>query len=419
MFWLYLATDIDPEVVLMALAPYPVNWVLTSHLPDDQRPALLVTSGDAPVPARTGKTVILALQKLQASPDPAALIQGLLAELGVSWQNSGFHRQLEDKERVIQQLLRYRATSMGWWLEKLARPLTGVLGSGLNLWNCFERAQHPPRPLRRPEPVPAPDHPLAISLVTPSFQQSEYLERTIQSVLDQRYPWLDYRVQDGGSQDGSLDILRRYESDLSGWESAVDAGQAQAVNRAFRKGRGEIMGWLNSDDMLLPGALNYVARFFLKHPEVDLVYGHRILIDSQDRELGRWIIPPYSGDILSWADLIPQETMFWRRSLWEAAGAGLDESFQFALDWDLLLRFRAAGAKMVCLPRFLGAFRVHDRQKTSSQIFTTGELEMARLRERSLHRSVTAQEVFENCSPFYRRAKLQHLLYRLKLCKIQ
>ena len=232
-----------------------------------------------------------------------------------------------------------------------------------------------------------------VSLITPSFNQGAFIERTVQSVLAQGYPHLEYYVQDGGSMDETVAVLRRYEGRLTGWASASDGGQSQAINLGFARTSGEIMAWLNSDDLLLPGALAYVADYFARHPEVDVVYGHRILIDEDDQEIGRWILPRHDDGVLSWADFIPQETLFWRRSLWEKAGGRVDESYRFAMDWDLLLRFRAAGARMVRLPRFLGAFRVHGAQKTSAVIEDVGFGEMNRLRQRELGREVSRAEI--------------------------
>ena len=132
---------------------------------------------------------------------------------------------------------------------------------------------------------------------------------------------------------------------------------AQAINRGFAHSTGDIMAYLNADDLLLPGSLNFVAAYFEAHPDIDVVYGHRVLIDADGAEIGRWVLPPHEDEVLSWADFVPQETLFWRRDMGERAGGAMDESFRFALDWDLLLRFRDAGARFVRLPRFLGAFR--------------------------------------------------------------
>ncbi len=281
-----------------------------------------------------------------------------------------------------------------------------------------------PRPLHWDERLPAPRlaeaalPPLAI--VTPSYGQEKFIERTLRSVLDQKYPRLAYVVQDGGSKDGSAAIIARHAASLSHWESVKDNGQADAIRRGFAhlfatdlspssdmggtpmpRGTGvppvnlsttgmrpsatlgpdTIMAWLNSDDLLAPGALRFVAEYFATHPEVDVLYGHRIIIDDDDRDVGRWIMPRHNPKTLEWIDYVPQETLFWRKRAWDRAG-GIDPSFQFALDWDLLARFHQAGCRLVRVPYFLGAFRVHAGQKTSHAIHTTGADEMRRIRTR-------------------------------------
>lgn len=252
-----------------------------------------------------------------------------------------------------------------------------------------------------------------ISIVTPSFNQSEFLERTLQSVLDQFYPNLEFYVQDGGSTDGTLDVLKRYSDRLTGWATCPDSGQAQAINVGFSKTSGEIMAWLNSDDILLPGALAYVADYFSHHPEVDVVYGHRFLIDENDQEIGRWMMPAHDDQILSWADFIPQETMFWRRRIWEKAGGQIDESLHFAIDWDLLVRFREVGARFARLQRFLGGFRIHPQQKTSAEI-PTGFLEMSQIRERTLGRVPSKGEITRAVLPYLLRHVLTDIGWRIR-----
>src|SRR5262249_31682147 len=151
---------------------------------------------------------------------------------------------------------------------------------------------------------------------------------TLLSVASQAYPALEYVIQDAGSTDGTLEILRRHSGVVTHWESTPDAGQAAALNRAFARTTGEIMGYLNADDILLPGALHYVARAFADRPDVEVVYGHRILIDEDDREIGRWVLPPHDDGALAWADYVPQETLFWRRGLWERVGGSFDERYE-------------------------------------------------------------------------------------------
>lgn len=253
-----------------------------------------------------------------------------------------------------------------------------------------------------------------VSIVTPSFKQADFIERTIKSVLDQQYPNLEYFIQDGGSEDGTTAVLKRYEEKLAGWSSEKDNGQSQAINFGFAKTNGEIMAWLNSDDLLLPGAITVVVNYFNTHPEVDVVYGNRLLVDENDKEIGRWILPGHDGDVLSWADYVPQETMFWRRSIWDKAGSQIDESFRFAMDWDLLVRFREAGAKFAHLPHFLGAFRIHEQQKTSAVINEIGHQEMDRIRGRVLGEVPTRKEIRKNVLPFMLKHIIVDMSFRVK-----
>ncbi len=279
---------------------------------------------------------------------------------------------------------------------------------------------YPPRPLRLPASYyewPVLTDPPGIGIVTPSLNQGRYLERTLRSVLDQEYPRLEFAVLDGGSTDATGEILHRLSDRLTHWESRPDRGQAPAINRGFQKVGGEILAYLNSDDLLLPGTLHAVAHYFQHHPEVDVVYGHRVLIDEADNEIGRWVLPQAHGAVLTWADFIPQECLFWRRSIWERVGGALDESFAFAMDWDLLLRFRAAGARFARLPRFLGAFRVHAQQKTATHLATVGVPEMDRLRRRCHGRAVSRFAVRLHMLPFMCRQACYQNLYRLGLLR--
>ncbi len=253
-----------------------------------------------------------------------------------------------------------------------------------------------------------------ISIATPSYQQGNFIERTIQSVFDQSYPSLQYFIQDGGSRDSTVEVLKRYEDKLSGWKSEKDSGQSQAINLGLAHADGEIMAWLNSDDLLLPGALHAVADYFNRHPNVDVVYGNRLLIDENDMEIGRWILPGHNSEALSWADYVPQETMFWRRRIWEKVGGKIDESFRFAMDWDLLVRFRDAGARFGHIPKFLGAFRIHEHQKTSASINEIGHQEMNRIRERILGRVPDRKEVRKALLPYLVKHIAVDMVYRVK-----
>ena len=203
--------------------------------------------------------------------------------------------------------------------------------------------------------------------VTPTYQQGDYLEAALSSVLDQAYHNLDYVVIDGGSTDGTSEILAKYSHRLFHFTSEPDAGQGDAIQKGFRlllEDRSDaLMFWLNSDDMLLPESLFFMAEYFQNNPSVDVAYGHRIVIDEAGREIGRWVLPRHHRKVLQWVDYIPQETLFWRRKAWESVG-GVDPALKFALDWDLLLRFQEEGLEIRRVPYFLGCFRYHRGQKT-------------------------------------------------------
>jgi glycosyltransferase involved in cell wall biosynthesis len=314
--------------------------------------------------------------------------------------------------------LRAQPALMPWgqWLRHQVR-------SALGLHPQLGRLEFPPATRPRPIRVPRRYHKPAalksaptITVVTPSFQQGRYLERTLKSVLDQNYPRLEYVVQDGGSTDSTRDVMERYRARLARAEMRRDNGQSHAINLGFAGTSGDIMAYLNSDDLLLPGSLNAVAAYFEAHPEVDAVYGHRVVIDSNDNEMGRWVLPPHNAEALKWADYIPQETLFWRRRLWDRVG-GIDESFRFAMDWDLLLRFQDAGAKLVRLPRFMGAFRVHHTSKTVTVVSDVGAEEMARLRARCHGREVSGTEVAAAVRPYLWRHTILNRLYELGLLR--
>lgn len=326
-------------------------------------------------------------------------------------------------------LKRYQSTSLRYWIARFAhrsglRPYvkkaTGFLHD-LRRVRLGKLHHYDPVSLKLPKryyhpPTVHAETAPTISIVTPSYNQAVFIERTIHSVLDQNYPKLEYIIQDGASTDGTQDILERYRSQITHIESREDEGQTQAVNLGFAKSSGEIMAYLNSDDMLLPGTLHYVARFFLDHPEVDVVYGHRIIIDENDQEIGRWVLPPHDDEVLKWADYLPQETMFWRRRVWEQIKL-FDESFRFALDWDFIVRAQAEHARFVRLPRFLGAFRVHTQQKTSAAIVDVGYKEMTRIRQRIHGREVPEEEVIKRLQPYFRRHVLYHNLVRFGLLR--
>ena len=249
-----------------------------------------------------------------------------------------------------------------------------------------------------------------IALVTPSYQQGSYLESTIKSILAQDYPKLEYAVIDGGSDDESPAIIERYRNRLAFAASEKDQGQVCAIEKGFSRISGEIMAYLNSDDLFEPGALKFVGDFFNRNPGVDAIYGHRLIIDEAGKEIGRWVSPRYNPRLLRIVDYIPQETLFWRRSIYDRVG-GLDRNWSFALDWDLLLRFASVGARIVRVPYFLGRFRVHSSQKSEVLINTVGRTDIDALRKRELG-FCPEPSALEAC---YRRLKRESLLWSLLL----
>ena len=254
------------------------------------------------------------------------------------------------------------------------------------------------------------DHLPGITLVTPSYQQGRYLESTIQSILAQDYPKLEYAVVDGGSSDESPEIIERYRSRLTFAVSERDEGHVDAIDKGFARISGEIMAYVNSDDLLEPGALRFVGDFFSRHPNIDAIYGHRVIIDEAGKEIGRWVSPRYNPSLLRIVDYIPQETLFWRRSIYEKVG-GLDRKWFFAMDWDLALRFASAGARITRVPYFLGRFRVHSSQKSEVLVNTVARTDIDALRKRELGFSPDASAI-EAC---YRRLKRESLLWALLL----
>jgi glycosyltransferase involved in cell wall biosynthesis len=277
-------------------------------------------------------------------------------------------------------------------------------------------ATHCPRALRRESfPRSSAKTRVKLTVVTPSFNQAPYLSQTIQSVLAS--PQTQYVVQDGGSTDGSVKIIRAYADRLYAWESIADGGQAQAILRGFAKTRGrdeDVMAWINSDDFYLPGALDYVTDYFTRNPHVDVLYGHRVLVDAESQEIGRWFLPRHDPHVLKLNDFIPQETLFWRRRAWNRCG-GLDPSFRFAMDWDLLLRFQSTGATIVRLPYFLACFRAHPNQKTAAAMHSVGYREIDFIRERECQRRVTASELLANTRirGYLRRSSFIQWLWQL------
>lgn len=231
---------------------------------------------------------------------------------------------------------------------------------------------------RQPERGSCVQRDLKFTIVTPSYNQGLFIKETVSSVLSQTYPFFDYIIQDSCSTDETRTNLADFQDARLKIFYEKDKGQSDAIARGFKRSGNELMCYLNSDDLLLPQALQFVADFFERHPDIDALYADRIIVDENSRIVGDWRLPPHDRSVIRVVDYIPQETLFWRRSLWDKVG-GIDTTLKFAMDWDLVLRFEAAGARIAHIPMFLGAFRVHKEQKTQAE-FVTGKDEMALVR---------------------------------------
>lgn len=207
-----------------------------------------------------------------------------------------------------------------------------------------------------------------ISIVTPSFNQGVFLEQTIQSIIGQNYPNLEYIVMDGGSTDNSVDIIRKYESHITHWESGADGGQANAINRGFALATGDILAWLNSDDMYLPGTLDLISKEFSAagKDELQIFFGNCIhLVEETGEAFGSNVRHTALVSELELYDYIVQPSCFWTKKTFDVVGE-LSERLTYAFDWEWFLRARNKGSKFVPLDNFLSIYRIHAGHKTGS-----------------------------------------------------
>ena len=203
-----------------------------------------------------------------------------------------------------------------------------------------------------------------VSIVTPSYNQGQFLEATMRSVLEQDYPNIEYIVVDGGSTDGSADIIRKYADRLAWWVSERDHSQTEAINKGFAHATGDIHAWLNSDDTYTPHAIREAVEYMQAHPEVGMVYGDSDYIDEQGRVIGRFRAAQTDlRRLLQGYVHIPQQSSFWKGDLWRKLGP-LDPAFHYAMDYDLWVRFTADGAVIRYTPQLWANFRIHLEGKT-------------------------------------------------------
>jgi len=207
-----------------------------------------------------------------------------------------------------------------------------------------------------------------ISIVTASFNSEKFIEQTINSILSQNYPNLEYIIIDGGSSDGTVNIIKKYENSIAYWISEKDNGMYDAINKGFQKSTGDIMGWLNSDDLLHPGSLSIINQIFSQLDNINWITGIPTKCNSKSRTLKVAELPIWTKEkyYLGRLKSIQQESTFWTRSLWDKAGSRLDEQYSLAADHELWAKFFLYD-DLYTTNSLLGCFRKHDYQLTEEK----------------------------------------------------
>jgi len=204
-----------------------------------------------------------------------------------------------------------------------------------------------------------------VSIITPSFNQANYLEQTLRSVLEQDYARIEYIVIDGGSTDGSVEIIRKYKDRFAYWVSEKDNGQAEAINKGLVRAKGEIVAWLNSDDYYLPKTISEVVKEFEENPDILMVYGDVLAVDEQGQTINVLKYRQLSFEDLLCFQIVGQPSVFFRRAALEKAGL-LDASLHFLLDYHLWLRIAQQG-KILHVPQTWSAARYHAEAKNRAK----------------------------------------------------
>lgn len=212
-----------------------------------------------------------------------------------------------------------------------------------------------------------------ITVITPSYNQAEFLERTIKSVIDENYPNLEYIIIDGGSNDGSVEVIKKYEQYLTYWVSEKDNGQSHAINRGLKMATGEWVAWQNSDDIYYPGVFNVVAKAAKANPKVGLIIGDMHLIDENDKRIRdmHYVTPSYEA-LVAEGMVLSNQAAFWKRDVHNAIG-WMDESLHLGFDFEWFLRL-TKHVKSLSVNKCIGAFRIHGLAKT--QMLPTQNLEI-------------------------------------------
>lgn len=217
-----------------------------------------------------------------------------------------------------------------------------------------------------------------ISIVTPSFNQGQFIEETILSVLNQNYPNLEYIIIDGGSTDDTIQIINKYADRISYWISEKDNGQSDALNRGFKRATGDIVCWINSDDILMPGALVTVMEYFSNHKDIDFINGYTLIMDADSKILFNYfILKQKKWYAKKGIYYLSQPSMFWKRTVFDKIGY-LKEDFHAKMDHEFLIRIFKNNFKVGQVNKILAGFRVHSNSKTVLQgkIWSSDEMKL-------------------------------------------
>jgi glycosyltransferase involved in cell wall biosynthesis len=204
-----------------------------------------------------------------------------------------------------------------------------------------------------------------LSIIIPSYQQGQFIERTIRSIVEQEYPNLELILMDGGSTDETMSIVKRYECHFAHIFSGPDGGQSAAIRKGFEIAGGQYISWLNSDDTYCEGALFVIGRYFAENPQTKFVYGNMNLIDRDDKIFAFKRSAKFVLGVMKYAFLtVPQQSAFWAKDLYDEVG-GVDPALRFCMDYDLFVRMASRSAP-VHIDRTIGNFRIHSSSKTST-----------------------------------------------------
>jgi glycosyltransferase involved in cell wall biosynthesis len=272
-----------------------------------------------------------------------------------------------------------------------------------------------------------------ISIVTPSYNQGEYIEQTILSVIYQGYDNLEYFVLDGGSTDNTVEVIKKYEDKINYWHSKKDNGQSAAINEGFAMSTGDILYWLNSDDVLLPGTLLKIGRLFKSVTEPTLIFGNCLHYHQVNLKVrGSNVVKAQQFYKLSLYDYLIQPSTFWNRAAWEITGK-INDDIYYVMDWEWFVRAEKAGVKFVGINDYISIFRLHDVHKTSTKgIGNKRDIEMAeiygRFNSENIKNAFIKLKMIKNKSQFmhnviyaaehYNLTFISHLLHLLLFPKI-